>query len=148
MRKIAYALMICLISTAAMADDRGNAVEAKALLQKAVEHYRAVGRDQAMKDFSVKGGPFTDRDLYVACVGPDNKNIAHGANPMFIGKDIAPITDVDGRHFALEQAEVARTKGEGTVEYNWPNPVTKKIETKVSFIQRIDNDFCFVGYYK
>ena len=53
------------------AADRGTPAEAKAMLQKAVAHYKEVGRKQALADFNAKKAPFGDRDLYVVCIGPD-----------------------------------------------------------------------------
>src|SRR5262249_50633554 len=47
--------------------ERGTPAEAKAMLEKAVEHYKSVGRTQAFADFNAKKAPFFDRDLYVFC---------------------------------------------------------------------------------
>src|SRR6266705_1954405 len=52
--------------------ERGKPAEAKAMLQQAVDHYNSVGRKQALADFTGKKPPFVDRDLYVACIGPDH----------------------------------------------------------------------------
>lgn len=145
---VLLAIATCLIAAPAAAQQRGSAEDAKALLAKAAAHYQGVGRDQALKDFSAKGGEFTDRDLYVGCIGADNTTVAHGANPALIGKDVSILTDTDGKHFALDEAELGRNKGTGTVEYHWVNPVTKKIEAKVSFVQKMGDDVCFVGFYK
>jgi hypothetical protein len=44
---------------AATKSERGTPDEAKAMLQAAVEHYNAVGRDQALADFNNKVPPFS-----------------------------------------------------------------------------------------
>ena len=43
--------------------------------------------------------------------------------------------------------DVALTKGEGSVEYRWYNPVSGKIEPKVFFVQKAGDDACGVGAY-
>ncbi len=55
------------VSVGLAASERGTPAEAKAMLQKAVAHYKSVGRQRALADFTGKKAPFADRDLYVAC---------------------------------------------------------------------------------
>ena len=65
-------------SVLVFAAERGTPAEAKAMLQKAVAHYKEVGRKQALADFNAKKPPFGDRDLYVFCIGPDLTIVANG----------------------------------------------------------------------
>jgi hypothetical protein len=57
--------------------------EVKALLQQAVAHYKEVGRNLALADFTAKKPPFVDRDLYVFCVDPKRIISAHGATAAY-----------------------------------------------------------------
>lgn len=66
--------------------ERGTLAEAKALLAKAVGHYKAVGRKQALADFTGKKTPFIDRDLYVVCIGPKGIVTAHGGYPAYVAR--------------------------------------------------------------
>jgi len=78
-------LLLLLFATATIllfAADRGTPAEAKAMLQKAVAHYKAVGRKQALADFTAKKAPFGDRDLYVVCIGPEHTITANGRFPQ------------------------------------------------------------------
>ena len=52
------------------------------MLQKAVAYYKAVGRKQALADFTAKKAPFGDRDLYVVCIGPEHTITANGGFPQ------------------------------------------------------------------
>lgn len=52
--------------------ERGTPTEARAMLDNAIAHYKAVGRTQALADFNKKAAPFSDRDLYVVCLAPDH----------------------------------------------------------------------------
>src|SRR5262245_2823457 len=67
------------------AGERGTPAEAKAMLQKAIAHYKEVGRKQALADFNAKKPPFGDRDLYVFCIGRDLTIVANGGFPQYVG---------------------------------------------------------------
>jgi signal transduction histidine kinase len=82
----------------------------------------------------------------VFCSGADGKTTAH-RDPTMIGKVSADIKTPDGRAVGKEIA-AAGEKGGGTVEYQWPNPVTNKVETKVSYIKKVGTQVCGVGAYK
>jgi signal transduction histidine kinase len=43
---------------------------------------------------------------------------------------------------------VAQTSGQGWVNYKWPNPVTKKIGEKSTFIMKVDDMIVACGAYK
>jgi cytochrome c len=81
-------LALTAISVGALASERGTPAEAKAMLAKAVAHYKAVGRQQALADFTARKAPFGDRDLYVFCIGPDRKLVANGGYP---GDDVCGV---------------------------------------------------------
>lgn len=128
------------------ASERGTPQEAKAMLQKVVTHYKQVGRTQALADFNSKKAPFGDRDLYVFCIGPDLIEVANGAFPKYVGVSADAIRDADGKPLGRALWD-AGSKGEGSVEYRWLNPVTRKTERKVSFVQKAGDDVCGVGAY-
>src|SRR6266704_2728351 len=127
-----------LLSLGLGAGERGTADEAKALLQKAVEHYKQVGRKQALEDFTEKKSPWVDRDLYVACGDTKNIIVANGAFP-----------NLDGKPLGDSMWQAAAKGGIQTVEYRWYNPVSGKMERKVAFVEKVDADIrCSVGNYK
>jgi cytochrome c len=43
--------------------------------------------------------------------------------------------------------DLAKTKGEGTVDYVWRNPVTNAVEKKRTFIRRENGSLIGVGFY-
>jgi hypothetical protein len=87
MRKLTVSclLFLAIAAVALFAADRGPPDEAKAMLQKAIAHYKCVGRKQALADFNAKKPPFGDRDLYVVCIGPDHTIVANGGFPRYVG---------------------------------------------------------------
>ena len=127
---------------------RGTPAEAKAMLQQAVAHYNSVGRKQALADFTAKKAPFADRDLYVACIGSNHIIVANGGFPSLVGSSTDAWKDVEGKPVGRAIWEVASTTGSGSVEYRWQNPVSRKIERKELFVEKVGDDACGVGAYK
>lgn len=130
------------------AGERGTPAEAKAMLEKAVAHYKAVGRKQALADFTGRKAPFWDRDLYVFCIGPDRLLVANGGYPSWVGKSVALLTDADGKPLGKALLDAGSREGGGTVEYMLFSPVSNKPEPKVSFVQKVGEDTCGVGAFK
>src|SRR4029077_15250278 len=113
---------------------RGTPAEAKAMLQQAIAHYNSVGRKQALADFTAKKSPFADRDLYVACMGSDRLITANGGYPYLVGSAADAWKDDGPKPLGTRIWDVVLSKGEGSVEYRWYNPVSGKIEPKVFFV--------------
>lgn len=125
-----------------------TADDAKALSEKAAAHIKQVGDEQAFKDFTNKNGGFVKGELYVFCYAPDGTNLAHGANPAFVGKNLIGVKDPDGVQVNAEIIKMGMEKGSGWVNFKWPNPVSKKIEHKSAYVIKTNNEVCGVGYYK
>ncbi|PYX93747.1 MAG: Cache domain family protein [Acidobacteria bacterium] len=151
MKKLAvlslFAVFVIAMSVLLFAAERGTPAEAKAMLQKAVAHYKEVGRKQALADFNAKKPPFGDRDLYVVCLGPDHTIIANGGFPQYVGASADALKDANGKSVGKQGWEAASTKGEAAVKYQWINPVTHKMEPKITFFQKVGDDVCGVGAY-
>ncbi len=135
------ALAIC-------AADRGTPEEARALLARAAAYYKAVGRQQALADFNRKRPPFGDRDLYVACITPAGVLSANGGFPSLVGVSADAWKDAEGKPLGRAILNLAASKGEGSIDYLWTNPVTHKMEPKIGFVQKLSADVCVVGAYK
>ena len=107
------------------------------MLQKAVEHYNSVGREQALADFNHKKAPFGDRDLYVVCIGPHDVLTANGGFPQYVGSSPDILKDADGKPVGKAIWETGNSKGEGSVKYLMINPVSRKTEPKITFVQKV-----------
>jgi cytochrome c len=128
------------------AADRGTPAEAKAMLDKALAHYKEVGRAQALADFNAKKEPFVDRDLYVFCLAPDHTQVANGGYPSLVGRTADTVPDANGKPMGKAIWDAA-SKGPGTVRYKWYNPVSTQYEPKTAFVQKVGDDVCGVGAY-
>jgi len=124
--------------TAASAD-HGTPDEAKAMLQKAVEHYNSVGRTQALADFNNRVAPFFDRDLYVACIDSNLLQSANGGFPNLVGSAIEPLSRATW--------DAAPINNIGSIDYQWIDPATGVTEPKTFYYEKVGSDVCGVGAY-
>jgi cytochrome c len=126
-----------------------NKDEALAMVKKGVAFIKANGVDKGYTTISDKAGPFTDRDLYLVVYGLDGKCLAHGANPKQIGRDLMDLTDVDGKYFVKERVALAKSKPAGFwQEYKFTNPVTKKVEPKIMYCEKLGDTAVCGGVYQ
>lgn len=135
-------------SMPAIAAERGSAAEAEAMTKRAVAFVKANGREKAASEFT-SGTGFKDRDLYVSYYDLKGVNIAHGANPKLVGKDLSGLKDPDGKPILQMILDVARGKGKGWTEsYKFRDPVSDKLAEKVIYVERVDDGLIGVGIYK
>ena len=128
----------------------GTPQEARTMLDKAVAAIKA-DRDVALAMFNKGEGGFRDRDLYVFCnrVG-DGKNVA-GPISVPAGTDGRTLKDSTGKEFGKElYAAGQKPEGQITeVSYMFPKPgTTAPAVPKVSFVTKVGDLGCGVGYYK
>ena len=137
------------VSVSVMAQDHGTKDEAKAMVNAALAHIKKVGNAVAFKDFSADKATWTKKDLYVVAQDINGVVLAHGANEKLVGKNLIDFKDQNGKLFVQELISVG-SKGEGWVDYDFSNPVTKKVEGKSSFVKRIPgfDGIVLVGVYR
>jgi cytochrome c len=144
-RKLAAILGLCLgISVGAYAGEVGTPDEAKAMAIRAADLLRSAGPEKAFPVFD-KDAEFHDRDLYVMVYDVAGKNVSHGANPALIGKNLIDLKDSDGKFMIHDFVAI---KDANWVDYKWPNPTTKKIEPKTTYVVRVNDYLVGVGAYK
>ena len=147
----ALGALAVLFSTTAFA--QGTAAEAKAMLAKTVAALKA---DKAKTiDLINKGeGGFLDRDLYPFCFNVSDGISVAAASPnskQVLGKDVRTIKDPTGKVLGPElYAAAQKPEGQITeVSYMWPRTGADKTPVpKVSFVTKVGDLGCGVGYYK
>ena len=133
---------------AASAADQGTAAEAEAMVKKAVAYLKANGNEKTYEEIT-NGKQFKDRDLYLFVYDFAGKNLAHGANPKLVGKDLSGLKDPDGKPIIPPLIEIAKGKGKGWSEsFKFRNPVTEKMEPKVVYVERVGDVLMGCGVYK
>ncbi len=141
-------VMSFLLATQVQAADQGTATEAEAMVKKAVVYIKANGPEKAYEEFT-HGKSFKDRDLYIIVYDLNGKNLAQGANPKLVGKDLIGLKDPDGKPLIQMFIDLAKTKGKGWVEgYKFLNPVTQKMESKAMYLERVGDTLVGCGIYK
>lgn len=107
------------------------------------------GIDVCMSSFNDKKGDFVKGSLYIFAINYEGKTLAHGGNPEIVGKNLFKMKAPDGTMIFQEFINIAKTKGEGWIDYRWSNPETKKNTDKSSFIKDIGNHILIgSGFYK
>jgi len=144
----ALAASLGLLGGAALAAGNATQAEATAMVKKGVAFIKANGKDKGYAEISNKQGQFTDRDLYLVVYGLDGVVRAHGANEKMIGKNLLELKDVDGKAFVKERVELAASKGTFWQDYKFTNPVSKKIEPKSAYCEKLDDTAVCGGVYK
>jgi cytochrome c len=140
--------MLVFAGTSAMADGGANKDEAIAMVKKAVAFIKEQGSDKAYPVFTGKDAKFIDRDLYVVVYQLDGKVLAHGSNAKFVGKDMSDAQDVDGKLYVKERVELAAKQASFWQDYKFVNPVSKKVEPKEMYCERLENTAVCAGIYK
>lgn len=135
-------------SLVAHAETKATAAEASAMVKKGVAFIKANGKEKGFAEISKKGGQFTSNDLYLTVYGIDGTVHAHGANEKMIGKNLIDLKDIDGKEFVKERVELAKSKGTFWQDYKFTNPVSKKIEPKRMYCEKLEENVVCGGIYK
>ncbi len=146
-------LFIATLTAAAMlpvAHANGNASkeDAIAMVKKAAAYAKANGKDKLFEEVNAKNPMFIDRDLYIYVADPGGKVLAHGANAKLVGRDLVSLKDADGKPFVLDIIKIGESNKPGWVEYRWPNPVTKQVDDKLTYVEKVDGVLYCAGIYK
>lgn len=139
-------------ATPAQQAKQGTAADARAMLQKTIAAVKA-NKAKALEMIAKGEGGFLDGDIYPWCFNVSDGKIHPFANPNAktnFGMDIRTIKDATGKNYGKEIFDAAQ-KPEGQiteVNYIFPKPGAAKPSPKVSFVTRIGDLGCGVGYYK
>ena len=132
-------------STAAIsAAEFGNAAEAKAMLEKAISAVKA-DKTTALAQMAKGENGFRDRDLYPFCGGPDGNFTAH---PSLTGKSMKDLVGKTGEPVGAKLYDAAKDGNISEVSYMWPRPGSAEPAQKYSYVTKIGDQVCAVGYYK
>lgn len=152
MNTIRLALGLCTIAFAGAtwaAGDAATAPEAEAMVKKGVAYIKANGKEKGFAEITRRDSKeFHDRDLYLAVHKLDGTCVAHGTNEKMVGKNFIDMKDIDGKEYIKERVEFGKTKANFWTDYKFNNPVSKKIEAKTAYCERLDDYVVCGGIYK
>ena len=136
------------LSTAALAQQNqfGTAAEAKAMLAKAVAAVQA-DKAKALAMFNKGEGGFKDRDLQPFCFNVSDGMLTAATMPSLLGTDVRTLKDKTGKPFGEEVYKAAMEGKITEVSYMFPRPGETEPVQKVSFITKVGDQGCGVGYF-
>jgi hypothetical protein len=138
------------ISAPARADQaKPTQEEVVALTRKAAAIVETQGIEAARELFN-KTGEFKYGEIYVNVIDFKGTWLIYPPRPASVGHNVINLRDADGRSLIQDIVKVAREKDEGWTEYRWINPVSNKVEMKLTYVKRIaDKDIAAsIGIYK
>ena len=136
-----------LAATLGNAADRATKDEAVAMVKKAVAAVKADAA-KAYADITKKGGPFTDRDLYIVVYKLDGTVLAHGQNEALVNTNQKDAKDPDGKAFVAERIELAKKGQPFWQDYKFMDPISKKPEPKEMYCEPVNDTAVCGGVYK
>ena len=144
-------LMLAAIATTALtfsttAFAQGTSAEAKAMLDKAVAAVKA-DKTKALASFLAGTDGFKDRDLYPFCFNVSD-GVTVAAPAAVMGKDVRTLKDAKGNAFGADLYKGATDGKVNEVNYMFPKPGQTDASAKVSFVTKVGDLGCGVGYYK
>ena len=117
------------------------------MIEKAVAELKK-GEAAALAKFNAGEAGFKDRDLYVFCYEMSTGKFTAHVNKALIGTDVKALKEKDGSPLG-EKCSTPRKRGRSppsptTSRSRAPRPVPKES----SYVTRVGNQGCGVGYYK
>ena len=157
--KVLFVLIAMTIGAAASASERSTAADAVEYIKKAQTFVKVNGMEKAIVEFNNSDGAFNTKsdinkigDLYIYSVDPNGFQAVHGKNPRIRGTNKMDLRDQDGVYMMREFVKLcfSSTAGKGWVDYRWPNPVSKVMEAKAGYVERVPGtELCLgTGIYK
>jgi uncharacterized protein len=130
------------------ASNFGSRDDAIAMVQRVQEMYRKSGPEATFKAIRNKDKAFFDRGLYAYVIDMKGVVIANGAVPAVQGKDISEFRDQNGKYLVKGEIEICKGPGHGWIDFRWVNPVTKVVEDKSAYLERLGSYCTGVGIYR
>ena len=116
------------------------------MLDKAVAAVKA-DKGKALAEFNAGSGGFKDRDLYPFCANASDGVFT--AHPSLRGTQIRDLKDAAGNAFGEQILRAGTAEGQvNEVSYSFPRPGTTAPAPKVSYVTKVADQVCAVGYYK
>jgi signal transduction histidine kinase len=141
-----FLLPLFLAATPLSAAEFGTAQEAKAMLERATPIVKA-DKASAFAKFIKGEDGFKDRDLYVFCFNSGDGTINAGP-PTVIGKDVRTLKDKNGDAYGQRIYDSAKEGTITEVSYLFPRPGSTEPVQKHSYVTKVGDQVCGVGYYQ
>ena len=128
--------------------NRGTPFEAKELTIAAFDYFQKHGQEAAFAKFLDNDSQFFYKDLYIFVIDMDGKMLVHGKDKSLINRNLYDLKDSKGSYFIQKFIRIMQNYDSGWTDYFWRNYNTQEIESKLTFLKKIDeNRFLGCGAY-
>lgn len=148
MKRVLTAALLGLAMASTVAAEP-TAKDAVAMVERGAAFAKANGKDALLKKITAKDPDFVQGSMYIYVRDfPVGVNIAHPYNQSIVGKDLNDVPDVNGKMYRRDIMDMAKKDGKGWVDYMYKNPDNGKIESKTSYLMRVNDIVLVAGIYK
>jgi cytochrome c len=121
--------------------------EVVAVVKKAVDFYKANGKDKALVELNKKDGLFAKGEDYVDVHDISGVCVAHPISPAKVGLNRLDQSDSAGKFYIKDLVDAAKQKPSGWIEYVMKNPVSGKLQDKTAYWEVHDGLIFKAGTY-
>ena len=149
---IVLVIMASVVLVASALAESATKDECVTKCKEAAQLIKEKGMEASFQALQDKDGKFVWKDTYVFVMDMDGKHLTHPLRPESVGKNVIGFKDSNGKLVVKEFIEVAKTKGEGWVEYMYPKPAELKkpeneriLSKKITYVYRVPGTDMFVA---
>lgn len=119
---------------------QGSADEARQMVFDAMVEIGRLGLRDAMDVFHDKNGRFNWKDLYVFIFDRQGVYVVCGSDKGRVGVRLGDLIGEVGDKLTEDAWRICDDEGGGWVQYSIQNPLTKEVQTKLSYVVPIDQN--------
>lgn len=111
----------------------------RSFIIEAVNSAAKLLEDKGSKAFKMlrdKSSQYVYQDTYVFVIDENGVELLNVGFPKLEGRNVIDYKDSDGNYFVKEFISVAKSRGEGWVDYPWPKPGDVEISQKSAFVKK------------
>jgi len=141
-KAICVSIIICMaVSISVSAGEKATREECVTKCKEAAALVKTIGLDATIAKIMEKDSPFVWKDTYVFCIHmKTGVMLAHPSVPNLVGKNMKGYKDKNGVLLTIGYIKIAKSKGEGWIDYAWPKPGEKKASRKSSYVYRVPGE--------
>jgi len=107
---------------------------------------------KAFKTFRDRRSQYLYQDTYIFVISENGTELFNAAFPKLEGRNVLDYRDDKGNYFVRKLIHIAKEKGEGWVDYDWPKPGESGKSQKLTYVRKavVDGRMVIVcaGLYK
>jgi signal transduction histidine kinase len=121
--------------------------EVRNRVREAIAFYKSAGKEATLKEIGKADGRFAVNDAYLFALDLDGKMLAHPINEELTGRNLIELRDSFGKSFIRRIVDIAKTRGYGFTEYEWPLPGSSNDCRKTTFFEKVDDVVLCCGFH-